>query len=1123
LQRSPDVEFTEGSSVVLTGEDLTQLGDSFSAKFYRDGTLVETYSGNVGPDGSLPLGLVKLKQGTYSVELASGGTTLTPFKAVVKPSTASTMADNLESDTTFQKLPQSGTEQIETTGNAALPEQIKLVTEDSKSNAGKEIDTATDLPKSENRSLESQRSFLTADQVNGLKAVFDNKSAPDNANTTQTKAAGQESPRVRSLAESNLEFSDASGNQPLSDTKDSFSSNQNFINNNLENKQDISSNNALPNSQETISKNAELPSSVSFGLSQDGSPISQNAPLGYTPDGVPISQSFDLDKNGLPITQNRPFDGSPEAFSINTPLEDGESQSVVQNENIQFGNSIGPNAEYQRLPEAILANELGQSENSPSGNAAFESFDQQSTAPDKLQGSNFPGGSKNNNFIETDGEIYSENQKLTDSTIFNSRTDVEGANQNQPGEYQQIPEANLNYNSDSNSSGAVSEQYNKAGIEQTQASDQIPDKINQAVGQNNQVVTQASDQIPDKINQAVGQNNQTVIQGESTGATYQSVGPEGLTTTQGTDRAVGQADTNEVSGQPASLVSTPDDDLINILGQNISDTNIYQTRTIGATGGSLAENAPGRESDGIYSGEAAGSGELDNIVPSRILSSSIVQQAPNPQYSNNEVVQAEQQNRQSDYVQVGNTYSTGNLTGMSQINNFNLDTDLPGDFYEYKGSRNISNEELLDEFLNSEEFKKLDEESKSRVINVKQEIQAQKTVPTQNQQDSVLSGTVLSGGQPIKDKTREPTGFAKLFTRNKQDRPVDRTQEQIQRQFEESNSLKQKVSLTLNKVFGSNEKSASISEYTTPDQQVEQLQNSQFEDTDEDILQSDDYQFGDEDNVINRYPRITGARETLDEDYQEELRKRRKKRRNLRYLPVGANLESKFLQASNEQVVDSLPSDEESNIYRGLIGERDRFQNLTISEQEQNKIALRKAEHDIQQQLNKALEENVIIKENAENQAAELSADSETMFYKELVKERERFQQALSEERDQNKAALRRSEEQIQRQLIDVLTSNPQTSPAQASNDPISQVVRSLVDSGKDKEEVIIDATRIIQMIQNNQTVAGAQEIDEFLLRQRIERELKYEFKQMQLEHEQKMKLIYRRMIEDMYIDMLNS
>jgi hypothetical protein len=375
LQRSPDVEFTEGSSVVLTGEDLTQLGDSFSAKFYRDGTLVETYSGNVGPDGSLPLGLVKLKQGTYSVELASGGTTLIPFKAVVKPSTVSTMADNLESDTTFQKLPQSGTEQIETSGNAALPEQIKLVTEDSKSNAGKEnIDTATDLPKSENRSLESQRSFLTADRVNGQKAVFDNKSAPDNTNTTQAKAAGQESSSVRLLAESNLEFSDVSGNQPLSDTKDSFSSNQNFINNNSVNDQGASFNNSLSNSQESTSRNAELPNSTPFGLSQDGRPISQNAPLGYTPDGVIISQSFELDQNGLPITQNRPLNGSVETFSTNTPLRDSESSGIIKNENIQFGNASGQSAEYQKLPEAISVSRLDQPENLSSGNAAFENF-----------------------------------------------------------------------------------------------------------------------------------------------------------------------------------------------------------------------------------------------------------------------------------------------------------------------------------------------------------------------------------------------------------------------------------------------------------------------------------------------------------------------------------------------------------------------------------------------------------------------------------------------------------------------------------------------------------------------------------------------------------------------------
>ena len=574
--------------------------------------------------------------------------------------------------------------------------------------------------------------------------------------------------------------------------------------------------------------------------------------------------------------------------------------------------------------------------------------------------------------------------------------------------------------------------------------------------------------------------------------------------------------------------------------QILSDNgvSVYQTRTVGSDDGSSLDNAinanvSNRATDGIYNEDVPSSGDFitQGIAPSRVLSSSMGQQnTPNSdskQYLSNGIIgKTDQQNGQLDYVQVGNTYSAGDTADTSKINNFNLDTDLPNDFYEYKGSRAISNEDLLEEFLNSEEFKKLDEESKSRVINVKQEIQVQKDTITQSQQDdsvssSVLSGTVLSGGQPIQDKS-EPRGFAKLFTRNKQDRPVNRSQEQAQRQFEESNNLKQKVSLTLNKVFGNNEKTVSIPEYTIPDQQ-EQLQNSKFEDLNEDGLKSDDYQFGDEDNVINRYPRITGVREVLDEDYQEDLRKRRKKRRNLRYLPVGSSLESKFLQTSNDPLIESLPGDEESNIYRGLVGERDRFQNLTISEQEQNKIALRKAEHDIQQQLNKALEENIIIKENAENQASELSADSETMFYRELVKERERFQEALSQEREQNKAALRRSEEQIQRQLIDVLTTNPQASPTQSPNDPISQVVRSLVDSGKDKEEIIIDATRIIQMIQNNQTVAGGQEIDEFLLRQRIERELKYEFKQMQLEHEQKMRLIYRRMIEDMYIDMLNS
>ena len=48
-------------------------------------------------------------------------------------------------------------------------------------------------------------------------------------------------------------------------------------------------------------------------------------------------------------------------------------------------------------------------------------------------------------------------------------------------------------------------------------------------------------------------------------------------------------------------------------------------------------------------------------------------------------------------------------------------------------------------------------------------------------------------------------------------------------------------------------------------------------------------------------------------------------------------------------------------------------------------------------------------------------------------------------------------------------------------------------------------------------------EIEEFLLRKRIEDELKSEFVYMQREQEKKMKLVYRKMLEDMYMDMINN
>ena len=940
-----------------------------------------------------------------------------------------------------------------------MPQNIELITEDDKLNSAEfQSQISSDLPKSENQPLTNQRSFLTADQINGQKSVI-----LENADIEKTEASSAEAYLVKKIGEEYEGSKNLTDNKPLPESSQAFSTNANFTESNSE----VSNkNNLLTSSQESISTNSELPSSVPFGLSQDGRPISQNAPLGFTPDGVPVEQQIGVDANGLPITQNRPLDSSTETFSDNNPFVDDTSFGVLPDNDGQIGIKTDSNAIYQKLPESTSDQSLDILSNLPTGNASFETFDQEGTVARKLEDSSAYDSSQNNKFSENKNINFSENQRLTESTSIGSDGKYQGANEDQIASYQKLPQSvlsNSNYASDNS---------------------QLISGVNNATSQTS----------GDKTEQITAQ------------ATNQTTNQISLQTTDKTN-LLSEESESKSSESTSNFFSDSK------LADGTADT--YQTRTLESSQYSEDSNTDQIE-------------ELSTPNQNRILSSRIIQQnnlqgnANDSEDFENIINQddSKQVDSKSEFVQIGEISAA---RGGLNYDRVNLPDDLPNDFYEYKGSKNISNEELLEEYLASEEFSKLDEDSKSRVINARQEIQSRKNTSTQIQQDNIISGTVLSDGQPIQNKTNEIRGFAKLFSRNKQGRSQQKEQDQAQRQFEESNSLKQKVSLTLDRIIGNNNKFEALPEYSITDQQRDQLQSENIDNTEDDVLQSSEYQFGDEDNIIYKSPRITGVRETLDDEYQEELKKRRRKRRNPRYLPVGANLEPQFLSMYDNVAPEHLDDDQEANIYRGFIGERGRFQELTISEQEQNKIALRKAEHDIQQQLNKALEENIIIKENAENQVSELNADSETLFYKELVKERERFQQSLAEEREQNKAALRRSEEQIQRQLIEVLTSNPQTAPAQASNDPISQVVRSLVDSGKDKEEVIIDATRIIQMIQNNQAVSGGQEIDEYLLRQRIERELKYEFKQMQLEHEQKMKLIYRRMIEDMYIDMLNS
>ena len=1101
----------------------------------------------------MPLGLVKLKQGTYSVELTSGGTTLTPFKATIKPSAVPSTQDVKEKDSTFQQLPQSASQPIDGASNAPLPEKIDLVTQDDKLKAANQASAADieGLPKSQNQPLENPRSFLTADQVNGQKEVQIEGSTQSQSNPTNQldKVNNEDALKTVQIGEIQSDKSaDISSNQPLSESNESFSSNQILPNGEQNINFDTNINNPLPNSNEQISKNNTLPTSEGF-LSADGLPISQNtplnteasasvsqnAPLGLNADGTPISQTL-VDINGAAVTENRPLESSSETFSSVTPLVSSEDTNIQLGTNTGYTDS-NKTTEYEKLPEISQPIQGDQADNQiTSQNIPFDESANYSSETQKLSDTPSVNLSQNIGFQDKDQINYSENQKLTDSTSFqNSKT--EGTYDSDTG-YQKLPDnTNTIYNQD----GTIQEDQN-----QTTQGTQNPSRLNyNNISQNNELQSNQESQIPGQTSQFPVQDFTPGQTSQVPGQTSQLPGQEisGTASQQMQSGQIDQPSQDTVANR--SQVKLPDSQNSDNQIGNINRTNETTLADFKTISGSIAEENVDKllSKDGKspeYITRTIGTTEPEYEAEefseeqqssNRILSSTLMQSGAissggnifSP--SNEGSISSE-----SGYVKVGETTSLG-TNNQFGINNFNFDTDMPDEFYNFKGSRTIPNSELLEEFIKSEQFSRLDETSKSTILSARQSLQLPAfNPPISQEQPGVTSGTTLQGSQSLQAAPlKESRGLAKLFTRNRQDGPErksDKAQEQIQKDFEEANGLKQKISLTLNKVFGNNERSIGLPEYPDADtaqntgQTYEQLQNN-FDDEDTPIGE-EDYQFGDEDKIYSS-PRITGVRETLDEDYQEELRKRRRRRRNLRYLPVGADLEPKFLPINDDKAYESLPEDEETNLYRQFTGERDRFQSLNISEQEQNKIALRKAEHDIQQELNKALEENINIKEAAENQATEVSADAETVFYKELIKERERFQQALLEEREQNKAALRRSEDQIQRQLIDVLTSNPQAAPTQSSNDPISQVVRSLVDSGKDKEEIIIDATRIIQMIQNTQAESGAQEIDEYLLRQRIERELKYEFKQMQLEHEQKMKLIYRRMIEDMYIDMLNS
>ena len=172
-------------------------------------------------------------------------------------------------------------------------------------------------------------------------------------------------------------------------------------------------------------------------------------------------------------------------------------------------------------------------------------------------------------------------------------------------------------------------------------------------------------------------------------------------------------------------------------------------------------------------------------------------------------------------------------------------------------------------------------------------------------------------------------------------------------------------------------------------------------------------------------------------------------------------------------------------------------------------------------------------------------------IYEELSLARNKFGTELDNLQTNNKANLRVAEKQIENELIKILFDNSNAFE-ENTNNQVNKIADKLLSSDKERieekqtstientvetiREKQIENLRTLEtrakqqeaaknteIIQKQQQIIQNLGVDEFLLRQKIERELKYEFNQMQLEHEKKMKIIYRRMIEQMYFELLNT
>ncbi len=1024
----------------------------------------------MNPDGSVPIGKTKLSAGEYSVEISSGTKTLLPFKAVIKSKKPKSSEDD---ESKFDDV------------DSSIKDEEKSNNEDSKNEDEVELVDLSETQKEQNVSTRYEKI--------GTQQNFDTKSV----------AVDQ----IDSVASSNLSESQKNINNALSDNNDEES--QSFSYQKLQENQIQSANQEY----ESNSQNYEESSSQSGQIDNTQSPLAQSSNpnitqrqidevkgVSITPEPTPINKDV-KGETSVTVPEYRSVSGNTEVILNSDPGVSGDTTVPRIANTAARGTLNGISAPGTSNYEA---QNLSSNETNETTYQSFEQQPQQTIQTDIIQntsGSEDKSNTLSGTSLESDNyadqDIYKSvgsdtiDQNKINSEDSNESTDIVENNYSSD---EQVSNK-LTANRLQNDSNLSLEDSQKKLTNETQTSldyvslpesNLYPDNKNQNLSESDAKtpgVTGDNTVIRNEYVGASGETNVNLSEGSQVrGETSVNINPtsgvsgEFTNNTEFSKSASGTFDSRSNQQNQNKIISNTNqisDGIEEKLSNTTDDTNgsIYKKLEPGQT--NYDENVV------IENNESN-----NQITLSRVSQNTSIYQEQNAASQTNPISQTQDSLRAQNNNQ-GYRNVTDEFGNVFQVDEFGNKISSPD--FSYEEFDNTNNQEYGS---NNLRYGTIDGISsvESQEANQTERSYKEASSPDLNYSDAnqKQNANLQYGNQDVtyvSNRTAQPNmpGVSRL---NKSD---SSDTNQSQPSDKKINFIK-KLSMSINRALGIEPQS--VLDY-------EQLNNQEFQDIEGAT------------RIVS--PKVTGILETPDSEEDEE--EKRLRRKNIKYQKVG------FVEPELK-VAPPIKLDDETMAYKGLYEERGRFDFANIDSF--NSAVLRRAEEEIEKQSILAQESS---DKEAQNQQASDTSDLENIYYIELVKERQRLEKAFDEERESNRLAIRKSEDSIQQQLLNLILNNQNLDTNTSSSDPVDKLVQTLIneDNKNNSEQIVIDATKIVQMIQNQITENNGQQIDEYWLRRRIEDELKTEFAMMQKDQEKKMKIVYKKMIEDMYIDMINS